>query len=318
MTRSKSATRPVIVRQAEEFLGMLAHERQASPHTVRAYERELRGFADFIVMRFGPDWRVHRIEHQHIRAYLGELYGRGLSKASVARALAAIRSWFKWLARRRLVEQSPAALVATPKLPKHLPRVPTIEEMNRVVESAAGEAAAWPERDRVIFELLYGCGIRNAELVGIDLTDIHWANEAILVRGKGRKERYVPLGDAAAQALRAYLPLREQKLAEARNGAWKSSPALLLNLRLRGNGRLTTRSVGRIVKHVALAHGLTADVHPHTLRHAFGTHMLEEGADLRAIQELLGHERLSTTQRYTQLTIGQVAEVYDRTHPRAK
>jgi integrase/recombinase XerC len=154
--------------------------------------------------------------------------------------------------------------------------------------------------------------------VGIDLSDIHWANEAILVRGKGRKERYVPLGDAAALALRAYLPLREQKLAEAKGGAGKSSPALLLNLRLRGDGRLTTRSVGRIVKHIALAHGLPADVHPHTLRHAFGTHMLEEGADLRAIQELLGHERLSTTQRYTQLTVEQVAVVYDRTHPRAK
>ncbi|MGA7314710.1 MAG: tyrosine-type recombinase/integrase, partial [Silvibacterium sp.] len=155
-------------------------------------------------------------------------------------------------------------------------------------------------------------------LVGLDLRDIHWANEAILVRGKGRKERYVPLGDAAAQALRAYLPLRDAKLA----GAGKSSEALLLNVRLRGTvnglGRLTTRSVGRIVKRTALANGLPADVHPHTLRHAFGTHMLEEGADLRAIQELLGHERLSTTQRYTQLTVGQVAEVYDRTHPRAK
>jgi integrase/recombinase XerC len=310
--------KPLVARQVDEFLSMLVHERNSSPHTVRAYERELHGFADFVVERFGVEWAVDRIEHQHIRAFLGELYGRGLSKASVARALAAIRSWFKWLARQGLVEQSPAALVATPKLPKHLPRVPTIEEMNRVVESAADDFAAWPERDRVIFELLYGCGIRNAELVGIDLSDIHWANEAILVRGKGRKERYVPLGDAAALALRAYLPLREQKLAEAKGGAGKSSPALLLNLRLRGDGRLTTRSVGRIVKHIALAHGLPADVHPHTLRHAFGTHMLEEGADLRAIQELLGHERLSTTQRYTQLTVGQVAVVYDRTHPRAK
>ncbi|MGD0366775.1 MAG: tyrosine recombinase XerC [Acidobacteriaceae bacterium] len=313
-TRTQIAKKPAIERYVDDFLSMLAHERNASPHTVRAYERELHDFAGFVVARLSAKFAVDHIEHQHIRAYLGELYGRGLSKASVARALAAIRSWFKWLARQGMVEQSPAAQVATPKLPKHLPRVPTIEEMNRVVESAADEAAAWPERDRAIFELLYGCGIRNAELVGIDLGDIHWANEAILVRGKGRKERYVPLGDAAAQALRAYLPLREQKL----NGAGKTTAALLLNLRLRGDGRLTARSVGRIVKHIALAHGLAADVHPHTLRHAFGTHMLEEGADLRAIQELLGHERLSTTQRYTQLTVGQVAEVYDRTHPRAK
>jgi integrase/recombinase XerC len=297
-----------------EFLTALAHERGASPHTLRAYRRELHDFAAYLDDKLGAGFPIARVEHRQIRAYLSELYGRGLSKASVARALAAIRAWFKWLARRGYVEQNPAVLVATPKLPKHLPRVPTIEDMNRVVDAASDEVAAWPERDRVIFELLYGCGIRNAELVGLNLRDIHWANEAILVRGKGRKERYVPLGDAAAQALRAYLPLREAKLA----AAGKSSEGLLLNARLRGTGRLTTRSVGRIVKKISLAHGLPADVHPHTLRHAFGTHMLEEGADLRAIQELLGHERLSTTQRYTQLTVGQVAEVYDRTHPRAK
>jgi integrase/recombinase XerC len=318
MTAKKAEPKSEAARRVDEFLAMLAHERNASPHTVRAYERELHNFADYLDKQYGANLALKKIEHQQIRAYLGELYGHGLSKASVARALAAIRSWFKWLARQRVVEQSPAALVATPKLPKHLPRVPTIEEMNRVVESSDDEGAAWPERDRVIFELLYGCGIRNAELVGIDLADIHWANEAILVRGKGRKERYVPLGDAAAQALRAYLPLREARLAQANHGAGKQLAALLLNVRLRGDGRLTTRSVGRIVKSIALAHGLPADVHPHTLRHAFGTHMLEEGADLRAIQELLGHERLSTTQRYTQLTVGQVAEVYDRTHPRAK
>jgi integrase/recombinase XerC len=315
MSAKKTEAPSEALRRVDEFLAMLVHERNASPHTVRAYERELRNFAYYLGKHYGANLALRKIEHQQIRTYLGELYGHGLSKASAARALAAIRSWFRWLARQGLVEQSPAALVATPKLPKHLPRVPTIEEMNRVVESADDEAAAWPERDRVIFELLYGCGIRNAELVGIDLADIHWANDAILVRGKGRKERYVPLGDAAAQALRTYLPLREARLAAAGK---QQTAALLLNVRLRGNGRLTTRSVGRIVKRIALAHGLPADVHPHTLRHAFGTHMLEEGADLRAIQELLGHERLSTTQRYTQLTIGQVAEVYDRTHPRAK
>jgi integrase/recombinase XerC len=307
-------TKSTVAAQVEAFVAMLQRERNASPHTVRAYERELHDFAEFLSRRLGAKAVIRKVEHQDIRAYLGELYGRGLSRSSVARALAAIRSWFKWLARRGLVEQSPAVLVATPKLPKHLPRVPTIEEMNHVVEHSADEGAAWPERDRVIFELLYGCGIRNAELVGIDLGDIHWANEAILVQGKGGKQRYVPLGDAAAQALRGYLPAREAKLKDA----GKSTAALLLNLRLRGNGRLTTRSVGRIVKRIAQANGLPAEVHPHTLRHAFGTHMLEEGADLRAIQELLGHERLSTTQRYTQLTVGQVAEVYDRTHPRAK
>ncbi|HTZ89058.1 MAG TPA: tyrosine recombinase XerC [Alloacidobacterium sp.] len=305
---------PKVVAFAHEFLAMLANERGSSQHTLRAYERELHNFVAYLVEMFGAGVEIKRIEHQHIRAYLGTLYEKRLSKASAARALAAIRSWFKWLARTGHVEQSPAALVATPKLPKHLPRVPTIEQMNRAVDGVTEDFAAWPERDRLIFELLYGCGIRNAELVGIDLKDIHWANEAILVRGKGRKERYVPLGDAAAQALRAYLPQREARL----QAAGKQSEALLMNARLRGSGRLTTRSVGRIVKALAIANGLPAEVHPHTLRHAFGTHMLEEGADLRAIQELLGHERLSTTQRYTQLTVGQVAEVYDRTHPRAK
>ena len=171
-------------------------------------------------------------------------------------------------------------------------------------------------------EMLYGCGIRNAELTALDLDDIHWANEAILVRGKGQKQRYVPLGDSAAEALRTYIAERSARLAGDGQESL-NTPALFLNLRLRGiaNGshaRLTTRSVGRIVKRIAILRGLPSDVHPHTLRHAFGTHLLEEGADLRAIQELLGHERLSTTQRYTQLTTVQLTAVYDRTHPRAR
>jgi integrase/recombinase XerC len=351
---------PKLTQLVEDFLAALATERGASPHTLRAYDRELHNFADYSLAKLGKSIHPRTIDHKNIRAYLGELYGRGLSKASVARALAALRSWFKWLARNGHVEQNAASLVSTPKLPKHLPRVPPIEQMNRTVDSladmrgrakgpakafsranhvnrkeaasAVGEVprsrlrsakkepptSAWPERDRVIFELLYGCGIRNAELTGLNLADIHWANEVILVRGKGRKQRYVPLGDAAAEAIRHYLPQRESKLTEA----GKSSPALLVNQRLRadtaGEVRLTTRSVGRIVKTLALASGLSADTHPHTLRHAFGTHMLEEGADLRAIQELLGHERLSTTQRYTQLTAAQITRVYDETHPRAK
>ena len=305
------------------YLHMLTNERGASAHTLRAYERELRGFADWAAGHCG-EAGVDRIEHTHIRVYLSTLYDRGLSKASAARALAAIRSWFKWMARAGYVERNAAALVATPKLPKHLPRVPSIEQMNRVVDSVDEDAASWPARDRAILELLYGCGIRNAELTGLNLNDIYWANEAILVRGKGQKQRYVPLGDAAAQALRTYLAERSARLAAVGNGRVAATPALFVNLRLRGLGkpggqaRLTTRSVGRIVKRIAILRGLSADVHPHTLRHAFGTHLLEEGADLRAIQELLGHERLSTTQRYTQLTTAQLTEVYDRTHPRAK
>jgi integrase/recombinase XerC len=306
----------------DAYLRVLANERGASSHTLRAYQRELGDFADYILAAYGGSQTPDRIEHTHIRAYLGTLYDRGLSKASAARALAAIRSWFKWLARTGRVEQNAAALVSTPKLPKHLPRVPSIEQMNRVVDTVDDDAATWPARDRAILELLYGCGMRNAELTALNLADIHWANEAILVHGKGQKQRYVPLGDAAAEALRAYLSERGLRLAAAGPGV--SSPALFLNIYLRGlnkpggEARLTTRSVGRIVKRLAIGRGLTSDVHPHTLRHAFGTHLLEEGADLRAIQELLGHERLSTTQRYTQLTTAQLTQVYDRTHPRAK
>jgi integrase/recombinase XerC len=180
-----------------------------------------------------------------------------------------------------------------------------------MLDSRLPETASFPERDLLMLELLYGCGIRNSELIGVNLDDIRMANEAILIRGKGKKERYVPFGDSARAALNAYLPSRHKFLTASR----KSTPALLINQR---GGRLTTRSVGRIVKNIAIAKGLSPDVHPHTLRHAFGTHMLEEGADLRAIQEMLGHERLSTTQRYTQLSMKHVLAVYDQTHPRAK
>jgi integrase/recombinase XerC len=290
-----------------KFLDSLRGERHASSHTLRAYGNELRRFAEYA----GPglDWKD--LDHILIRGFLSHLHARGLSKVSVARALAALRSLFKWLAREGVVRQNPAKLVATPRLPKKLPRVPTLEEMNTVLDHQMPDHAAFPERDRAILELLYGCGLRNSELVGIELDDVEEANGVILVRGKGKKQRYVPLEGAAAEALRAYRSARQQLLAELR----RSTRQLFINRR---GGPLTTRSVARIVKQIAVAKGLPPDVHPHTLRHAFGTHMLSEGADLRAIQELLGHERLSTTQRYTQLSMTQVMEVYDRTHPRAK
>ena len=281
-------------------------DRNSSPHTIKAYSTDLAQFADYV----GPQgWSD--IDHVLIRGYLSNLYERGLSKTSVARSLAALRSLYRWLAQEGEVEQNPAALVATPKLPKKLPRVPTIEEVNTVLDSAMPECSAFAERDQVILELLYGCGIRNSELIGINLDDIRWSNEVVLVRGKGRKERLVPFGESAKAAVQNYLPARQRVLGETKR---TTERALLINLR---GTRLTTRSVGRIVKQIAVARGLSPDVHPHTLRHAFGTHMLEEGADLRAIQEMLGHERLSTTQRYTQLTVKHVMDVYDRTHPHA-
>lgn len=300
-------TRTVAELRISEFLNCLRSQRNASIHTVIAYEKDLRKFAAYGGKAL--DWK--KVDHLQVRGFLSDLLRDGLSKASVARALASLRSFYRWMAREGWVDQNPAALVSTPKLPKILPRVPTMEEVNGLLESKLPENASFPARDRVIFELLYGCGLRNSELVGIQLDDIGWSNEVIRVRGKGKKERLVPLGDAAAAAVRDYVPERNRILAQR----MRSSQSLLINLR---GGALTTRSVGRIVKAIAVARGLSSDVHPHTLRHAFGTHMLEEGADLRAIQELLGHERLSTTQRYTQLTSGHVTRVYDETHPKAK
>jgi integrase/recombinase XerC len=310
------------VELVDAYLHVLSAERGSSPHTLRAYRRELHGFAAWFSAQHSR-LAVDRIEHTHIRSYLGTLYDRKLSKASAARALAAIRSWFKWLARNHHIDQNAASLVSTPRLPKHLPRVPSIEQLNRAVDSVRDDAASWPARDRAIMEMLYGCGIRNAELTALNLEDIQWANEVILVRGKGQKQRYVPLGDSTAEALRAYIAERAARLAAGDRKKIPNTAALFLNMQLRGlqhggQARLTTRSIGRIVKRIAILRGLPSDVHPHTLRHAFGTHLLEEGADLRAIQELLGHERLSTTQRYTQLTTAQLTAVYDRTHPRAK
>jgi integrase/recombinase XerC len=294
-----------VEKAVDRFLRTLG-QRNASRHTIKAYATDLYKFSGFIGNR---SWRS--IDHLTIRGFLSDLYDHDLEKTSVARALAAVRSLFRWLAQEGIVEQNPAALVSTPKLPKKLPRVPTVEEMNSVLDGGMPEVAAFPERDCLMFELLYGCGIRNSEMVGIETHDIRLSDEVILIRGKGKKERYVPFGDAVKTALATYLPAREAVLTRTK----RKIGALLVNTR---GGRLTTRSVGRIIKKIAVAKGLSPDVHPHTLRHAFGTHMLEEGADLRAIQEMLGHERLSTTQRYTQLSMKHVLQVYDRTHPRAK
>src|SRR5208337_1039930 len=286
-----------VAKAVADFIRHL-RERNASPHTIKAYSQDLALFAGYAGSR---GWK--QLDHIAVRGFLSQLYDNGLSKTSVARALAAVRSLYRWLAREGVVEQNPAKLVATPKLPKKLPRVPTIEEMNSVIDGEMPEVAAFPERDRLMLELLYGCGIRNSELTGINLDDIRLSAEAILIRGKGKKERYVPFGDSVKSALAAYLPARQATVAETRKN--KNTAALLINRR---GGRLTTRSVGRIIKKIAVAKGLSPDVHPHTLRHAFGTHMLEEGADLRAIQELLGHERLATTQRYTQLSMKHVLQ----------
>jgi integrase/recombinase XerC len=307
MKQAEAKVSKEIQRGISKFLDSLRGERNASAHTVRAYRNELGRFAEYL----GPEARWKEIDHMTIRGFLSHLHGCKLSKVSAARALAALRSMYKWLGREGIVSQNPAKLVSSPKLPKKLPRVPTMEEINGLLNTEMPESAAFPERDRAIFELLYGCGLRNSELVGTELNDIEEANGVILIRGKGKKQRYVPLEGAAAEALAAYREARQKVL----NATRRKTSRLFINHR---GGPLTTRSVGRIVKQIAISRGLPPDMHPHTLRHAFGTHMLTEGADLRAIQELLGHERLATTQKYTQLSITHVMEVYDKTHPRAK
>src|SRR6266436_7359303 len=199
----------------DKFLRSL-RERNVSPHTIKAYSGDLASFSACIGSR---RWR--EIDHVTIRGFLSHLYEKGLGKTSVARALAGVRSLYRWLAQEGVVEQNPAALVSTPKLAKKLPRVPTMEEMNSVLDGTMPEIASFPERDRLMLELLYGCGIRNSELVGINVDDIRVSNEAILIRGKGKKERYVPFGGSAAAALRVYLPERARLLAETK----KTSPA---------------------------------------------------------------------------------------------
>ncbi len=204
---SKMAT-TTVEKAIARFIRSL-QERNASAHTIKAYRTDLAEFSAYV----GPQgWRD--IDHVLIRGYLSSLYERGLSKTSVARALAALRSLYRWLAQEGVVDQNPAKLVATPKLPKKLPRVPTIEEVNTVLDSQMPESSAFAERDQVILELLYGCGIRNSELIGINLDDIRWSNEVVLVRGKGKKERYVPFGESAAEAVKAYLQRRQQVLGE--------------------------------------------------------------------------------------------------------
>src|SRR5207302_4700398 len=208
MSHRPNQKRTTVEKATDEFLRVL-RQRNASAHTIKAYAGDLVNFANYVGAR---EWKS--IDHVAIRGFLSHLYEKGLSKASVARSLAAVRSLYRWLAQEGVVEQNPAKLVATPKLPKKLPRVPTIEEMNSVLDAQMPEVAAFPGRDRLLLELLYGCGIRNSELIGINVDDIRVSNEAILIRGKGKKERFVPFGGSAASALRGYLPERQRVLVE--------------------------------------------------------------------------------------------------------
>ncbi len=296
--------RPTTTRSAPDplraFLAYLEAERGASPHTLRGYAADLAELDAFA--RAGGAAGLEAADGPLIRAWLVRLHQRRLARSSIARKLAAVRSCFRFLARRGVVAANPARQVRSPSAPRRLPSFLPKDESEVMLNSLPDGAAA-ERRDRALVELLYASGLRAAECCGLDLDDLDRRGATVRVLGKGERERVVPVGDAALAALDAYLADR----GEAGGPLFRSA---------RG-GRLTTRSVQRIVKRLARSAGITRRVSPHTLRHTFATHMLGEGADLRLIQELLGHRRLSTTQRYTHVSPEHLMKVYDRAHPRA-
>jgi integrase/recombinase XerC len=293
-------------RQIEGYLQERRRE-NISPHTLRNYASDLQQFLDYFAPPDADPPPPQSFDLVLLREWLGSLYDQRLEAASIRRKLAAVRAFFGHLVREGVLEVNLARLLHTPKEPRKLPRVQTPEQTNQLIDAVARDLSEKPSirRDLLIFELLYGCGLRVSELVGLNLDDIDFMERWLRVRGKGRKERQVPYGAKAAQAMTNYL---EQRSAAA------DEKALLVNHR---GKRLSDRGVRNIIKFYATA--LTGDpsLHPHALRHAFATHLLSDGADLRSIQELLGHSRLSTTQRYTQVSLEDLIAVYDKAHPKA-
>jgi integrase/recombinase XerC len=300
---------PDLAGQIERFLEELQRA-NVSAHTLRNYGSDLDQFLRYFTLGDETKLAVEDIDGLAIREWLGHLYQERLTAVSMRRKLAAVRSFFKYLVREGIVQTNMARLVRTPKAPKSLPRVMTAEQTNQLVDgvtSAAGKfERPYPERDLAIFELLYGCGLRISELVGLNLSDFDFSERWIRVRGKGRKERQVPFGEKAAQAIDRYLAGRKPL----------AGPEIALFLNHRG-ARLTDRGARGIVKFYARMITGDSSIHPHSLRHAYATHLLSDGADLRAIQELLGHAQLSTTQKYTQVSLSDLLTVYDKAHPRS-
>lgn len=288
----------------DQFCRYLAAERNLSPHTLKAYRTDLEMFREFIGKEQRGDAAVDGVTHLVVRRYLASL-ARECTKSTMGRKLAAIRSFFTYLVREGKARTNPAELVATPKKEKRVPFHLNIDEVTTLVTAPSG-CKLLALRDRAILETLYSSGIRVGELTGLDVGGVDLAEGLVRVLGKGGKERVVPLGSHARTALARYLTARNQPPAEA---------PLLLNAR---GGRLTSRSVARIVDRYMLNIAAMKKVSPHTLRHTFATHLLEGGADLRAIQELLGHASLSTTQKYTHVSIDRLMEVYDKAHPKAR
>ena len=285
----------------EAFLRHLALEKGASPHTLRSYRTDLLEFTRLGVADASSAW-LRAVDARAVRAYLAHLHGRGLDAVSVARKLASLRSWFRFLVRRGVLERNVAREIRGPRLPRKLASFLPIDEATSLVEGRA-IGGAERRRDVALLEFLYATGLRVSEAAGLDVSGLDRAQQTVRVLGKGGKERIVPYGRRAATALEAYLAERAERgpLFTSRRGR-----------------RLTVRSIHSSVKRSAAASGITRRVSPHTLRHTFATHLLDAGADLRAIQELLGHSRLSTTQRYTHVGSDQLMRVYDAAHPRAR
>ncbi|MCS6859246.1 MAG: tyrosine recombinase XerC [Abditibacteriales bacterium] len=296
----------------DHFLTYLRQARRVSAHTVRGYARDIAQFVDFLesqkLLGEGFDW--HQVDYLMLRKYLGQLGRGGYHRRSIARKLSALRAFFKFLVKQKVVAANPAAQVTAPKLDKRLPRVLELKEVERLL-SAPDPATPKGLRDRAVLETLYATGVRAAELVGINLSDVNWEAGEIRVRGKRNRERIVLLGQPALAALQDYCAVAREVFLKENNAA---TDALFLN---QGGTRLTTRSVHRIVVASANHVGLGAAVTPHTLRHTFATHLLEAGADLRIVQELMGHVSLSSTQVYTRVSREHLQRVYAKAHPRA-
>ena len=341
-----------------KYLEYLRSVRNSSPHTISNYASDLDQFLAYLSPPGTRTPALHAVSHSMIREFVGHLHNHGLEKSSIARKLAALRSFFKYCVREGHLKENPARLVPTPKLPKRIPSVLSAEEMNGFLNQLVGMRPADPRirppsrrrlqlpalagataprhgkpkqsgiseeglllrRDRALLELLYAAGLRVSELTGLNLADMEQKERVLRVRGKGNKERIVPYGAKAQDALENYWPLRDELLLHtagtraSRRSAAPHTDAVFLNYSGR---RLTQRSVGRIVKKYVRLVNVNWDLHPHSLRHAFATHLLADGADLRAIQELLGHQSLSTTQTYTHASIRQLMDIYDKAHPHA-
>ena len=296
----------------ESFVAHLKFEKNYSPHTVESYSRDLDQFLQHLTAgRSDREIDPSDLDHITIREFLSRLTRAGNRKATVARKLSVLRSFFRYLYREGHLERNPAKLVRTPRQPFRAPRFLSVPEIESILTLPPADTMKGV-RDRAILELLYASGLRVGELVGLNLVDLSLPRRLVRVRGKGNKERVVPFGEPSRASLDAYLETRRRILAKRRNGP--ETTALFLNLR---GGRLSARSVQRNLGAYIRRAALILDVHPHLLRHSFATHLLNNGADLRSIQELLGHESLSTTQRYTHVSIEHLQKVYRDAHPKA-